>query len=73
MGAKSAFPVDAIPHTFAAGWNAACDDKPLAPRASADWRAGWREAMALPPSDRKRYRFNGKKIPTAETGPGWGA
>jgi hypothetical protein len=70
MGAKSAFSVGSIPHTFAAGWNAACDDEPLVPRASADWRAGWRGAMALPPSDRNTYRFNREKIPSAETGPG---
>ena len=67
MDAKSAFAVGSIPHTFAAGWNAACDDGPLDPHESEDWRAGWRGAMALLPSDRKAYRFNGEKIPTAET------
>jgi hypothetical protein len=70
MGAKSAFLVGSIPHTFAAGWNAACDNEPNVPRESKDWRAGWREAMALPPSDRKTYRFNGVKTSTAETRPG---
>lgn len=57
------------PHTFVAGWNAACDDQPLDGLASADWRTGWQEAMALSPSDRKTYRFNGMKIRAREIGP----
>jgi hypothetical protein len=62
MTAKTAPVVNIVaPHTFAAGWNAACDDELLDRRESADWKAGWRQAMALPPNDRKTYRFNGEK------------
>jgi hypothetical protein len=62
MTAKRAPVVNVVtPHTFAAGWNAACDDGPLDRRENADWKAGWRQAMALQPSDRKTYRFNEEK------------
>jgi hypothetical protein len=49
-------------HTFAAGWNAACDDEPLAHGESTDWMAGWREAMGLSASDRETYRFNERSV-----------
>jgi hypothetical protein len=44
--------------TFAAGWNAACEGKPLERGRSADWKTGWRGAMALDPSERTSSRFN---------------
>ena len=45
-------------HTFACGWNAACDGGAFDKQESADWKLGWRAAIALKPRQRDRYRFN---------------
>lgn len=46
------------PHTFAAGWNAACDGQPFTESETTAWKAGWAEARVIHPKDKARFRFN---------------
>ena len=54
-------------HTFVAGWNAACNERPFDDGESDDWKAGWIEAIALSPNERAVYRFNVETFPYRES------
>ena len=45
-------------HSFAAGWNAACDGRVYEIKESVDWKRGWAGAMRLEPGEREQWRFN---------------
>jgi hypothetical protein len=45
------------PNTFAAGWNARCDNRPFDRKSSAEWKNGWKLADGC--DSRGRVPFNG--------------
>jgi hypothetical protein len=50
-------------HTYAAGWNAACEGRRFDESEADDWKAGWTEANAIPPHEREAYLFNAEQSP----------